>query len=357
MNTYDLVVSARFERSELERISDSVPNVRYAGYGVTGEKLPEDALIAALEGADLFVLEFEQVSRRVLETASKLKAIGCCRTGPEANVDIGAATELGIPVLYTPGRNAVSVAEYTIGLMISVARHLAEAYHLLRYTEDLTEVHYSDKTTERLSVTSEWSIDPRAPFNRFQGPELSGKTIGLVGFGAIAREIAVRARAFNMAVTAYDPYVSANAFGELGATSVSLDEVAGGADFVVMAAKVTPETTGMFSRRHFSLMKPTAYFINTARAAVVDYKALHEALAQKRIAGAALDVFTEEPMLSTNPLRALSNVLISPHLAGASRDIPRHHSRIMVDDLALVLSGKRPRFLKNPEVWDRRRPL
>lgn len=357
VNQLELLVSARFDETALTKIAPSIAGVRHVGYGVTGEKLDTESLKEEISSADLYILEFETVDRSVLDAAPRLRAIGCCRTGPEANVDIAAATELGIPVLFTPGRNAVSVAEYTIGLMISVARHLSEAYHLLKYTGELTEVSYSDKDADRLTVTSEWSIDPHAPFNRFQGVELSGKVLGLAGFGAIGREIAIRARAFGMSVIAYDLYVDEAQFAAAGVAGASLEEVASKSDFVAMAAKVTPQTTGLFSKRHFAMMKPDAYFINSARAALVDYDALYEALAGNRIAGAAIDVFTTEPISPEEPLRHLPNVLISPHLAGASRDIPRQHSRIIVEELSLLLAGSQPRFLKNPEVWAHRRPI
>ncbi len=348
-----MLVTARFESSELDRIRRFLSGVELAGYGVTREKLTEEELSTALRGVDILVLEFEPVTRRVLEAAGDLKLVGCCRTGPEASVDIQAASELGVPVLYTPGRNAVSVAEYTFALMISVARHLPEAHRLLRYTDELTGVDYGDAAADRLGATSEWSLDPRAPFNRFQGAELSGKTLGLVGFGAIGREIARRALAFDMRVAAFDPYVRpAEA---AGAELLDLDELARRSDFLVMAAKVTPETVGLFSARHFALMKRTAYFINTARAALADYRALYACLEEGRIAGAGIDVYDEEPIRSDNPLRRLANVVLSPHLAGASFDIPRHHSRIMVDQLEAALGGRQPSFLKNPEVWPRRR--
>ncbi|WP_455381933.1 NAD(P)-dependent oxidoreductase [Salinispira pacifica] len=173
----------------------------------------------------------------------------------------------------------------------------------------------------------------------------------------IGREIALRARAFGMQILAYDPYVRPELLAELDARSGSLEEVASQSDFLAMAAKVTPETIGLFSERHFTLMKPSAYFINTARAALVDYGALYRALSRNRIAGAAIDVYTSEPIPPDEPLRKLSNVLLSPHLAGASRDIPRNHSRIIVEQLSHLLDGVKPQFMKNPDVWEKRRPV
>jgi len=355
MKQLRMLVTARFAKGEVERVRSHIADVDFAGYGATGKILAEEELIRKLEGIDVFIHEFESVTRRVIEASKALSLIGCCRTGPEASVDIAAATEHGIPVLYTPGRNAVSVAEYTLGLMLAVARHIAEAHHLLRHTSVLTQVRYEDKSPDRLAVTSEWSLDPTAPFNILQGPELLGKTIGLVGFGAIGREIAKRARAFGMEVAAYDPYISEDVAAALQAKLLTLEELAAHADFFVMAAKVTPQTTGMVSRAVLSLLKPTAYFINTARAALVDYDALFEALKGRRIAGAALDVFPNEPIPDNDRFRTLDNVLLSPHLAGASFDIPTHHSRIMMEAVALALAGSRPQWIANPEAWEKRR--
>lgn len=355
MKKLKMLVTARFARRELEKVRDHLSEVEFAGYGVTGEIMPEGELISALRGVDLFVHEFESVTRRVIEASPALTLVGCCRTGPEASVDLAAATEHGIPVLYTPGRNAVSVAEYTIGLMIGLTRHIAKAHHLLRYTSELTQVSYVDKSPERLGITSEWSLDPSAPFNLLQGPELYGKTLGLVGFGAIGREIASRARAFGMEIATYDPFIPAEAAGALHARRLSLEELAAESDLFAMAAKVTPQTVGMVSRSVLARMKPTAYFVNTARAALVDYDALYEMLKERRIAGAALDVYPTEPISEEDRFRTLDNVLLSPHLAGASFDIPQHHSRLMVEAVAAALAGERPRAVANPEAWERRR--
>ncbi len=355
MQQLRMLVTARFARGEIERVRPHIADVDFAGYGVTGKIMAEGELIKRLEGIDIFIHEFETVTRRVIEASKSLSLVGCCRTGPEASVDITAATEHGIPVLYTPGRNAVSVAEYTLGLMLAVARHIAEAHHLLRHTSALTQVRYEDKSPDRLGVTSEWSLDPTAPFNNLQGPELLGKTIGLVGFGAIGREIAKRARGFGMEVAAYDPFVSEEVAAASQARRLSLEELSAQSDFVVMAAKVTRQTAGMMSRSVLALMKPTAYFINTARAALVDYDALFEALKARRIAGAALDVYPHEPISDDDRFRTLDNVLLSPHLAGASFDIPAHHSRIMMEAVALALAGSRPSWIANPDAWESRR--
>jgi D-3-phosphoglycerate dehydrogenase len=355
MRPVRMLITARFEESELNRLGPILQEVRFAGYGVTRNKLNEDELQRELADIDVFIVEYETVTREILEAAPSLRLMGCCRNEPGASVDIAAATELGLPVLYPPGRNAISVAEYTIGLMIGVTRHIPKVHHLLRYTSELTRVQYEDKPPDRLDTTSEWSMDPKAPFSRFPGPELAGKVLGMVGCGAIGREIARRAKVFDMRVITFDPYVPTAVLDDIGVQPVSLEELARVSDFVAMTAKVTPETTGIFSAALIRAMKPTAYFINTARAALVDYDALYEALNAGRIAGAALDVYPKEPIPEDSPFRELDNVVLSPHLAGASIDIPRHHSRMMVDDLLLAFSGKKPSRLLNPEVWERSR--
>jgi D-3-phosphoglycerate dehydrogenase len=340
----NVLVTARFDEAELVRLEAAAGPARRAGYGVTGRRLePAEPLLADVE---LLVVEYEQVTEAVLTAAPRLRLLGCCRNEPAASVDVGAASALGIPVLFTPGRNAVSVAEYTLGLMLAAARHIAEAHHLLRHTRELTAVSDS-----RRDVTSEWSLDPGAPFARFTGPELYGRTVGLVGLGAIGREIARRCVALGMEVVAYDPYAAQ----EAGVRSAGLVETAAEADFLVLAAKVTPESTGIVSAEVLAAMKPTAFLVNTGRAALADYDALVEALRARRIAGAALDVYPREPLPPDSPLLELDNVVLSPHLAGASVDVPLHHSRQLTDDLLRALRGERPLHLADPTVWERRR--
>ena len=349
------LLTARFTDQSLQRLINRAGAVQQAGFGVTGEKLPESEILARVADIDCLVVEFEEITDKVLKQAKTLKIAACCRNEPAASFDIEAATRLGIPVIFPPGRNAVSVAEYTIGLMIAASRHIADAHYRLRHTDEFTAIGYSDKTDVRSSVTSEWSMDPGAPFHRFQGPELYGKTLGLVGCGAIGTEIAKRASAFAMRVLVADPFVSDGMLRAIPAERRDLIDVAGEADFFAMAAKVTSDTEGIVGSEVISQMKPSAYFINTARAALVDYEALFRALDRRRIAGAALDVYPVEPIPSDSPFRTLDNVVLSPHLAGASRDIPVHHSRMIIDDIFLYLDGKRPTRLANPTVWEVRR--
>ena len=343
-------ITARMDGEELARLKSAGIEVEQGGFGTTGQKLSEEEMIAKLDGVDAAIVEFENMTEEVIEKSKSLKYIACLRNEPAASTDIKAASARGIPVLFAPGRNSVSVAEYTLGLMLAVARHIPTVHHLLRYTDELTSVTYNDKVGERQTITSEWSMDPRAPFQRFQGEELLEKTLGIVGLGIIGRAIAVRAQAFGMKVIVADPYLSAEKLGELNIKKVDLETLARESDFVAIAAKVTEETKGLYNAKCFSLMKPTSYFINTARAAMVDYDALIEALEKKSIAGAALDVYPIEPLPSDSRLRKLDNVILSPHRAGASRQVVKHHSRMVVEDVLAIKAGSKPKYVVNPEV-------
>jgi D-3-phosphoglycerate dehydrogenase len=345
-------ITARIDKTQVDRLVSNGFDVEQGGFGITGVKLTETELIEKFKNIEVAVVEFENITDAVLESAKNLKVVACLRNEPGASLDIASATKRGIPALFAPGRNAVAVAEYTLGLMISIARSIPTTHHLLRYTDELTAVTYSDKSGERKNVTSEWSMDPGAPFQRFQGDELMGKTVGLVGAGFIGQEIAKRVAALGMKLIAFDPYAKADQLAKLSITSVALDELAAQSDFVVMAAKVTPESTGLFGANQFAAMKPSAYFINTARAALVDYDALFQALNENKIAGAGLDVYPTEPLPGGSPFRKLTNVVLSPHLAGATREVVEHHSKMVVDDLLGLLDGKVPSRIANPDVMD-----
>lgn len=345
-----VLITARIDQEQVKRLESHGFSIKLGGFGQTGVKLNEDELITHFSDIDIAIIEFENITQRVLKSAQSLKVLACLRNEPGASTDIPAASALGIPVLFTPGRNAVAVAEYTLGLMLSIARAIPTTHHLLRYTDELTAVAYSDKSGERKGVTSEWSMDPDAPFARFQGVELMGKTVGLVGAGFIGQEIAKRVIALGMTVIAFDPYANTAQLNKAAIELVSLDQLATQSDFVVMAAKVTEESKGVFSSKYFEKMKKSAYFINTARAALVDYEALIKVLSDGAIAGAALDVYPVEPLPTDSKLRKLNNVILSPHLAGASREVVLHHSKMVVDDLLNLKAAQTPSRVINPEV-------
>jgi len=185
-----------------------------------------------------------------------------------------------------------------------------------------------------------------------QGTELWDKTVGIIGYGAIGRGVAARLKPFGCRIVAYDPYQPAKVFAEGGVRQADLETLLRESDIITVHAVVTPETTGMLGAAQFALMKPTAYFVNVARAAMTDEAALAEALREKRIAGAALDVFSKEPPPLDHPLLQLDNVIALPHIGGNTIEVSIHQTRIAVPDLERLFGGERPRYMQNPEVWE-----
>lgn len=345
------LITARFDKSYLNVLETITKDYEFAGYGVTGEKMPVPEMKEKIRGIELLISEFEDINQEVIEAADKLKIIVCCRNEAFASIDIEAATKKNIPVLRAGGRNAIAVAEHTIALLMAVSKNISLTDHLLKYTDQLTNVQYDDEGGMRAETMSEWSMDPTAPFALYGGgPEMYGKTFGQIGFGMIGKEVAKRAHALDMNVLVYDPYVSQEQMDYLGAKKVDLDTVMKESDFISVNCNVVPETVGLVSREKIALMKPTAYFVNTARAKVLDYDALYDALAEKKIAGAGLDVYPVEPIPAGNKFLSLRNVVLTPHLAGSARDIVGHQTNIVLADVKRILDGGKPRFICNPEV-------
>jgi D-3-phosphoglycerate dehydrogenase len=348
-----LLITARMENDDIEKLKVIFSEVTVAGWGKDKVKLTEDEMTEQLSQMDAAIIEFEPVTEKVLSGAKNLKLLACCRNEPEANVDIEAATSRGIPVLSGAGRNAVSVVEFNFGMMLSLSRNISKTDYLLKHTDEITGSTYSKNT--QLKGPSEWSLDASAPFNRYGGPELYGKNLGIVGLGTIGRVAANMGRAFGMNLIVYDPYVSEEQiFEQFGGRKFSLEQLMQESDFISLHAKVTEETKGLINYGLLSLMKPTAYIVNTARAAIMDYDALYEILKERKIAGAALDVYPDEPLTKDNPFLQLDNVLLTPHLAGSSHDIPKHHSKMVTEDVLRFFQQQRPVRLMNPQALEKR---
>jgi D-3-phosphoglycerate dehydrogenase len=276
---------------------------------------------AEAERADLLIVESDSVKGPVLDLP--LRAIGSCRGDP-TNVDVAGATARGIPVLRAPGRNADAVAEMTVALMLAVNRGVVRADRDVREGEA-----YRDGTI---------------PYQRFRAWQLAGQTVGLVGLGAVGRATKWRLEGLGMQVIASDPY-SPDA-------THALDALLADADVVSMHAVVTPETEGMIGAEELALMKPGAVFVNTARAMLHDTDALTSALQSGHLGGAALDHFVGEHIAPDHPLCFMPNVVLTPHIAGATYDTEANHSRLVADGIVSVLAGETPPNLVNPEVLD-----
>ena len=278
------------------------------------------------EGCDILVVEVDFVFEEVFEAAPGLRLVGVCRT-TTSHVDVDAAARHGVLVVNTPGRNGQAVAEHALGLMLSLARRIPEAHSYVK--------------------EKRWQ-NPLEPYLGLRGIELAGRTLGIVGFGAIGRRLASMASAVGMSCIAHDPYVSPPVE---GARLVELDDLLAESDFVSVHAPITEGTKGMIDGHRLGQMKPTSYLVSLSDAAIVDERALVRALSERRIAGAALDVFETQPLAPDSPLLGLDNVVLTPHLGGATDETIERHSEMMADDVLRWLDGERPERLVNPEAW------
>ena len=281
-----------------------------------GEKL---AVLVEEAGADLLVVESDFVSGSVMDLP--LLAIGSCRGDPN-NIDVAAATAKGIPVLRAPGRNADAVAEMTVALLLAVNRGLVAA----------------DRDVREGEIFRDGSI----PYQRFRAWQLAGRTAGLVGLGAVGRATKWRLEGLGMRVIAHDPY-SPDA-------THTLDDLLAESDVVSMHAMVTDETKGMIGSDQFKRMKDGAVFLNSARAQLHDTDALVAALQSGALAGAGLDHFVGENLPTDHPLAAMDNVVLTPHIGGATYDTEANHSKLIADGIATLLNGGKPDNIVNPEV-------
>lgn len=282
--------------------------------------------------ADVLIVEADLVHEDALDNAP-LKLIGCCRGDP-VNIGIARATQLGIPVLYAPGRNADAVADLTLGYMLALARHIYTVNFLLKSGQ----LRFDD---------AEGYL---AAYETYGGFELGGVAVGVVGFGAIGRRVVARVRAFGSRVLVCDPYVAPQAVMEAGAEPSDLDTLLPQVDFLTLHCPETPENRNLLDATRIRAMKRGAFLINLARAALVDDDAVYAALCDGHLAGAAFDVFREEPVRPENRFVRLPNVLVSPHLGGATRDVLRHQSDLIVDGIEAWFQGRRPAHIANPEV-------
>ena len=244
-------------------------------------------------------------------------------------VDVEACTAAGVLVVNQSGGNAHSVAEHALGMLLTLSKRILEADRALRREANVSR-------------------------NALIGTEAHGKTIGIVGLGNVGRRIAALCKGLlGMKVLAYDPYLTASEMAARGGEKVELDELLSRSDYVSVSCPLTKESRGMIGAREFALMQPHAYFITTARGFIHDEAALLEALRNRLIAGAGLDVWAKEPPPPDHPLLQFDNVLASPHTAGVTKEARENMARIAAEQILDALDGKRPPRIINPEVWPR----
>ena len=294
------------------------------GNDVNMRDLDGKGLLAAIpEYQALVVRSRTKVTKEVLFRGARLKVVGRAGVGVD-NIDVDEATVRKIVVVNAPTASTVSVAELAIGHMISLLRHLPEA--------------------DRSVKAGKWEK------SKFEGRELFGKTLGLLGSGRIGAEVAKRAQAFGMPVIAHDPYLPKGAASAAGIRLVDKDALFRDADVLSIHAALTPETRGLVSASELAMMRPNAILVNCARGEIVDERALAEALRARKISGAAIDVFATEPP-SGSPLLEAPNVVFTPHLGASTAEGQSRAGAIVADQVMKVLAGKRPDFVVNPKVY------
>ncbi len=271
------------------------------------------------ESADIVVVESDSVKGPVFEVG--LRAIAATRGDPN-NVDVAAATAAGIPVLNTPARNADAVAEMTVALLLAATRRLVAA----------------DADVRSGNIFREGTI----PYQRFRGGEIAGLTAGLVGLGAVGRATRWRLSGLGLRVIAHDPYCDD--------AHHTLERLLAESDVVSLHAPVTDETAGMIGVEQFAAMRDGVVFLNSARAQLHDTDALVDALRAGKVSAAGLDHFVGEWLPTDHPLTAMPNVVLTPHIGGATWNTEARQAQLVADDVEALLAGDRPAHIVNPEV-------
>jgi D-3-phosphoglycerate dehydrogenase len=292
---------------------------------VVAETGEEDELLELVRDADGILTCFAKVTRDVIRAGDRLQVIGRYGIGTD-NIDIAEATRVGIPVTNVPAYCLDEVAEHALALLLTLARGIS--------------------TYDRGVREGDWSLARAAPLNR-----IAGRTLGIVGFGKIGRVLAEKARGLGVDVIACDPQ-GLEAMQERGVEDVSLEALCTRADFISVHVPLTPETRGLIGRRELRSMKSTAIVVNTARGGIIDQDALLEALRNGWIAGAGIDVFVPERLPPDYPLLAQPNLVATPHVAFYSEESVRELEVLAAENVAAVLSGRRPASVVNPEVLE-----
>jgi len=286
--------------------------------------MTEEELTQGLKEIDAVVLGMDKCSRKVIESLERVRVIGRHGVGLD-NVDLDAATERGIIVTYTPHVNADSVADHTWALILALVRKIIPA--------------------NASTKAGRWEGA------KFVGVELSGKTLGILGLGAVGQRVAKRAMGFDMTVLYYDKRRNKAIEREMGITYVDLERLLKDSDIITIHAALTSETKRMIGTRELRMMKKTALLINTARGEIIDEKILVQALREGWIAGAALDVFEREP---PKQLLNTGNVVLTPHIASYTIEALHRMDTMVAEDIVKVLVGKKPEHVANPKVYEKR---
>lgn len=340
-----LLASDQFLTDEVlrEAITQELPDVELAAISSTWPVPPfhdvaevkeahgdEDELIEALQGCEVAFSHTFPFTEKVIKNSPDLKMITICRGGP-VNANIEAATANGVLVSYTPGRNATATAEHTVGLIVASARQITQRH---------IEV-----------VNGDW----RSDYYKFEnvGPEIGSSTVGVIGYGNVGRKVANIIAAFGGRVLVFDPW-SKDRNGPDNLEFVeTLEDLLRNSNIVTIHARATEENIQMMNADAFALMPKNSIFVNCARGSLVDYEALADAIDSGHLFAAGLDCLPEEPLPADHRLISTPRVTITPHLGGASKEASRLAARIGAADIAAFAKGDKPKYVANPEVFER----
>jgi len=303
-----ILITAPYTDEAKNQLNETIGEVIYRPWKPHGRAYNEDELINLLTDteAEALIAEHDHVTEKVIALFPSLQFIGICR-GTPSNVALYAATQAGIPVFFTPARNAQAVAEMFIANVITFMRQTLPAIEWLK--------------------SGKWGEGAHTSYLQFKGNELAGKTIGMVGFGAVGRRIANMVKSFPSKIQFYDPFIKSS---DGLFRKTTLEDVFETSDIVSIHLPVNEQTKGMIDKNLLSKMKPDAIFVNSARAAVVNRNDLLDVLKNNKIRGAILDVFDHEPPDEIdNKIIHLPNVLATPHIMGATHEVEDHHAAIM----------------------------
>ncbi len=325
--------TAEFEPEGFEKFAEFL-DIEKAGAALHTEpffpRYTEDEIIEMLKGKDVYMNGGEKVTRRVVENCPDLKLLMCVRDGAEESIDVKACEENGLPVISGGGRCQESVAELNLCLMLLMARPV------VKLTNTIHEEGWTKENAGRIRLMYDQTAT-----------ELFEKTAGIVGLGRNGYQLAQFLKPFHMNIIAYDPYKNAEEMAKEGITMVDLDTLMKTSDYVILLARVTPETVGLVSREKIEMMKPTAVLINTGRAALLDNDALFDALEQNKIKGACLDTHVDEPnggrdlTLDSRELKIdPDKLLVTPHMAGKTAERPLHQYRLMYATFRKFIDGE-----------------
>lgn len=314
---------------EIRELALQWPSVAFGPVGEVDEAAGTEAqIIEALAGVDIAVTHLAPFTKAVFEASPRLRLVVVSRGGP-VNVNLDAATAHKVAVCYAPGRNANAVAEFTIGLIIAACRNIVSGGQAMR------EGDWHGRYFEYGAA----------------GSEISGSTVGLIGYSAVGRLVARLLTAFGAKVSAYDPYVDESRF-DPGVTKVGdLEQLLAGSRIVSLHQRVTPQTRGMIGAAQLAAMPRGAVLINTARGAVVDYEALCDALDSGHLGGAGLDVHPVEPLPLGHRLHTTPNVVMTPHVAGCSREVAQLAAKICAGEVGRWLRDEPLANCANPAVF------